>query len=235
MYQLKKGILYRNGERIFGLGESYYPSFHPSKYPVPPEGDRIGEMKKDLAGMAALGFNHVRFAALGSVALDEGGTVRVDTPFIDAMIREAEKNGVSVSVREQGYAINLRDFADVEMVDWNGKRQETVWSDFIRTTLCHEGILEDNRTHAEALAEHYAQFPNVVALQIYNEPHYPGTQIYDYHGDTVRAYRRWLVEKGILSAEEAKDYQPPRARREQGERMWALWRTFARDSLTEFL
>ena len=89
MYQLKKGILYKDGKKSFGLGESYYPSFHPSKFPVPPDGDRIGEMKKDLAMMAELGFNHVRFAALGEVSLQGDGSVKVDTPLIDAMTEEA--------------------------------------------------------------------------------------------------------------------------------------------------
>lgn len=235
MYQLKKGILYQNGKRIFGLGESYYPSFHPCKFPVPPEGDRIGEMKKDLALMSRLGFNHVRFAALGEVALDQNGCVSVNTPFIDAMTKEADKNGISVSIREQGYAINLRNFENVEMIDWNGEKQQTEWSDFIRTTFCHEGLLEDNRTHAKALAKHYKQYENVVGLQIYNEPHFPGTQVYDYHEETVKAYRKHLVNAGILSIQEAQSYQPPRSRLEQGERMWALWRLFARDSLTYFL
>ena len=235
MYCIKNGVLYKNEKRTFALGESYYPSFHPSKFPVPPEGDRIGEMKKDLAMMAELGFNHVRFAALGEVALDEKGEVSVNTPFIDAMIEEADKNDISVSVREQGYVVNLRNFENVEMVDWFGKKQETVWSDFIRTTLCHDGILEDNRTHAKALSKHYESYPNVVAFQIYNEPHYPGTQIYDYHEGSIRAYRAWLVEKGVLSEVEALEYQPPRTRREQGAHMWALWRMFARDCLSNFL
>jgi len=235
MYQLKKGILYKDGKKSFGLGESYYPSFHPSKFPVPPDGDRIGEMKKDLAMMAELGFNHVRFAALGEVSLQGDGSVKVDPPLFDAMTEEAAKNGISVSIRQQGYAVNLRNFENVEMVDWLGKKQETVWSDFIRTTLCHDGILEDNRVHAKALAEHFGKYPNVVAYQIYNEPHYPGTQVYDYHEATVAAYRRWLVEKGYMSEAEAKDYQPPRSRQEQSAHMWALWRLFARDSLTAFL
>ncbi|MBQ7336495.1 MAG: beta-galactosidase [Clostridia bacterium] len=235
MYRLKNGILYKSEKKTFGLGESYYPSFHPCKFPVPPEGDRIGEMKKDLAMMAEIGFNHVRFAALGEVTLDADGTAAVNTPFIDAMVEEADKNGISVSIREQGYVVNLRNFENAEMVDWNGEKQETVWSDFIRTTLHHDGILEDNRTHAEALSRHYGAYPNTVAFQIYNEPHYPGTQMYDYHEETVKAYRRWLVEKQILTEEEAVEYLPPRGRREQGERMWALWRLFARDSLTNFL
>ena len=86
MYCIKNGILYKNGKKEFVLGESYYPSFHPSKFPVPPEGDRYGEMKKDLRMMREAGFNHVRFAALGNVSLGEDGDVCVDTPFIDDMI-----------------------------------------------------------------------------------------------------------------------------------------------------
>lgn len=120
MYQIEQGILTRDGKKQFALGQSYYPSFHKSKYPVPPEGDRVGEMKKDLAHMARLGFNHVRFAALGLCRLDDSGKLVIDTPFVDAMIREAEKLNISVSVRLQGYAVNLRDFKDVAMVDQHG-------------------------------------------------------------------------------------------------------------------
>ena len=96
MYKIENGILYKNGKKVFALGESYYPSFHPSKFPVPPEGDRMGEMKKDLKMMAEAGFNHVRFAALGDTSYDaETECVDIDSPFVDAMIEEAEKNGLS--------------------------------------------------------------------------------------------------------------------------------------------
>ena len=67
MYKIKNGILMHNGKKVYALGQSYYPSFHHAKYPVPPEGDRIGEMKKDLRMMKEMGFNHVRFAASGGV------------------------------------------------------------------------------------------------------------------------------------------------------------------------
>ena len=91
MYRLKKGILFKNEKKIFGLGESYYPSFHPCKFPVKPKDDRMGEMVKDLSGMAEAGFNHVRFAALGEVAYNaETKTVSYDGSFVDAMTREAE-------------------------------------------------------------------------------------------------------------------------------------------------
>lgn len=235
MYQIKNSILHKDGKKVFVLGQSYYPSFHPCKFPVPPEGDRIGEMKKDLAGMSEAGFNHVRFAALGDVTLNEDGSLSVNTPFIDAMTEEAAKNDLSVSIREQGYTVNLRNFEDVLMIDWNGTPQGTYWSDFIRTTMCHEGILEDNKVFAKALAEHYEKYDNVVGYQIYNEPHYPGDQVFDYHETFIAAYRKWLVKKGHMTAEEAADYQPPRGRKEQSEHMWALWRLFAQEALTNFL
>ena len=38
-----------------------------------------------------------------------------------------------------------------------------------------------------------------------------------------------------MTAEEAENYEPPRSRKEQTARMWALWRLFSRDSLTNFL
>ena len=237
MYEIKNGILEKDGKKVIAIGESYYPSFNPTKFPVMPDADRIGEMKKDLCMMAEAGFNHVRFAALGEVGLDENGDLSVDTPFIDAMTEEADKNGISVSIREQGFAVNLRGFDGVDMIDENGNPQENAWSDFIRTTMSHEGILEDNRTYAEGLAAHFAAFPAVVGFQIFNEPHYPmkSETYYDYHPTQIEAYRKWLVEKGYMSAEEAKDYYPPRKRKEKSPREWALWRLFSRDALTRFL
>lgn len=231
MYKIENGKLYRDGKETFCLGQSYYPSFNPTKFPVPPEGDRMGEMVKDLKGMADMGFNHVRFAALGEVTAD----LQVNTPFIDAMTEEAQKNDMSVSIREQGFSVNLRGFTDADMVDWNGAAPVYKWFDFIRSTLHHPGILEDNRVYAAALAKHYAQFPNVIAYQIYNEPHFPSGGMYDYHPETIKVYRKWLVEAGEMTAEEAENYEPPRGRKEQSPRMWALWRIFSRDSITNFL
>ena len=64
MYNINNSILEKDGEKVYAIGQSYYPSFHEEKYPVPPHGDRIGEMKKDLKEMAEMGFNHVRFATI---------------------------------------------------------------------------------------------------------------------------------------------------------------------------
>ncbi|MBR2467122.1 MAG: beta-galactosidase [Clostridia bacterium] len=238
MYRIKRGRLFSDGKAVFALGQSYYPSFHTAKYPVAPEGDRIGEMKKDLRGMRDMGFNHVRFAALGEVTLGDDGKVKVSTPFIDEMIKEADALGLSVSVRLEGYSVNLRGFKDTEPVNWNGEVMDdsrTKWYDFVRTTTCHDGLLEDDRTYATALAEHYKSFKNVVGFQIYNEPHMPGVDVCDYHPLAIEKYRAWLTERGVLTEEEAKDYEPPRSREEGSPRMWALWRLFSRDMMTAFL
>ena len=237
MYKIKNGILYKNEKKTFVIGESYYPSFHPSKFPVPPEGDRYGEMIKDLKMMSEAGFNHVRFAAVGDTGLGENGKVEVRTPFVDDMIKEAAKNDLSVSIRQQGFSVNLRGFTDADMIDRNGYKTEFRWSDFVRTTLNHEGILEDNRTYARAVAEHYAKSENVVAYQMYNEPKYPQDRknILDYHPKTIKTYRQWLVEKGVFTEQETEIYDPPHSRDEQSPRMWALWRIFSIENMNAFL
>ncbi len=238
MYKIKNGLMYEDEKKRFALGQSYYPSFHPSKFPVMPDGDRIGEMKKDLRGMKEMGFNHVRFAALGNVTL-ENGEIKIDTPFIDAMIEEAGRIGLSVSIRLQGFTVNLRGFDDADMISWNGEKygveQPKRWCDFVRTTLYHEGINEDNDLYAKSLAEHYKKYENVVGFQIYNEPHYPGGIVYDYHPKTLKAYRKWAAERGVITKDEAKDYEPPRSRHEKSPEEWAYWCLFSMESLTQFL
>ncbi len=238
MFRIENSMLYRDGKKTFVLGQSYYPSFHPCKFPVKPEDDRMGEMVKDLRMMAEAGFNHVRFAALGDVTHDpENKTVSYDGPLVDAMTREADKNGLSVSVRLQGFSVNLRGFTDAELVDEKGNTPEFAWSDFVRSTLNHQGILEDNFLYAHDLAEHFADFDNVVGFQIYNEPKYPQPMaiICDYNPHNIAAFRTWLVSKGVMTAQEADGYEPPRGRRDQTAQMWALWRMFSMETLTAFL
>ena len=156
MYKIKNGILEKDGKKVFCLGQSYYPSFHVAKYPVPPHGDRIGEMKKDLRMMSEMGFNHVRYAAIGDVKLKADETLEINTPFVDSMIEEADKNDMSVSVRLEGYVVNLHDYQDVLMVDNKGNVQDIgVWLNFIQSTLHHEGIKADNIFHAAELSKHY--------------------------------------------------------------------------------
>ncbi|MEE1013754.1 MAG: beta-galactosidase [Clostridia bacterium] len=196
----------------------------------------MGEMKKDFRLMKEMGFQHIRIAAIGTTKLDENGRIVIDTPFVDAMIEEAERLDISISVRLHGFSVNLRDFKNVLMVDNEGNPQDTtVWLNFIQATMCHEGLLEDNFVYSKALSEKYAKKSNVVGYQIYNEPHYPSSAVYDYHETTVSAYRKWLVEQGVMTEADAKDYQPPKSRAEESPEMWALWRRFSQHCLDNFL
>lgn len=236
MYKIENGILTKDGKKVFCIGQSYYPSFHKAKYPVPPEGDRAGEMKKDLKMMSEMGFNHVRYAAIGDVELKDEKNLDIDTPFVNSMIEEADKNGMSVSLRLEGYVVNLHNYEDVLMIDNKGNPQDVnIWSDFIQSTLHHSGLKQDNKFHAGEMAKYYKKFDNMVAYQIYNEPHYPSGHFFDYHPCAIEAYRIWLAENGYMSQAEAKSYNPPRTRDEQTPHLWAIWRIFSRDSLTNFL
>lgn len=238
MYTVGNGFLHKDGKKLFVLGESYYPSFHPCKFPVKPEADRYGEMVKDLRMMAEAGFNHVRFAALGDVTYDEASrAVCYHGEFVDALTREAEKNDLSVSMRLQGFSVNLRGFTDDQLMDEKGNTPNFAWSDFVRSTLNHPGILEDNHVYARDLGAHFAEFQNVVAYQIYNEPKYPQPMaiICDYNPLNIAAFRKWLVDGGHMTQEEAAIYEPPRGRRDQTPEAWALWRMFSMDTLTAFL
>lgn len=236
MYKINNGFLEKNGKKVFCIGQSYYPSFHHAKYPVPPQGDRYGEMKKDLKMMSEMGFNHVRYATIGDINFKKDETLEFNTPFVNSMIEEANKNDMSVSLRLQGFIINLHNYENVLMIDNKGKPQDTtIWSDFIQSTLHHQGINEDNIFYAQETSKFYKQFSNVVAYQIYNEPHYPTGDFFDYHPITISAYRKWLVDNNHMEESEAKEYEPPRSRNEQSAHLWALWRLFSRDSLTKFL
>ena len=193
-YKIEKGFLVHNGKKVFAIGQSYYPSFHKYKFPVPPEGDRIGEMKKDIAQMREVGFNHIRFAAIGNTRL-ENDKLLVDTPLVDQMIEEADKNDISISVRLQGYTPNLRSRDDVRMVDNLGVGLDpNVWYNFIQSSMCNPNIIADDRTLVEGLTKHYEQYANVVGYQIYNEPHYPREKVYDYSPSVCEKYKEWLVE-----------------------------------------
>ena len=82
MYTIQNGKLYRDGKAVFGVGVSYYASYHARKVPVPPDGDRIGELKKDLQGMADFGLNLVRCAALCDMKYNAQHDVEADTGFM---------------------------------------------------------------------------------------------------------------------------------------------------------
>jgi hypothetical protein len=227
MFELKNGILYENHRPVFALGQSYYPSYHPQKVPVPPEGDRIGALQQDIKEMADAGFNLVRMAALGEVKRN-GEAVQVDFPLVDAIIDRAEAVGMATMVRLQGYGVNLSGFDDETMLNENNEEMPFHWGWFVRNCLNHPGILKDNEDATVASAAHFKNKPSVVSFQIYNEPAYPTEHFYDYHPYSIAAWRTWLVERGYKTAQEAAKLDPPRKRPAPGEDKanWIQWRLF---------
>ena len=94
MWKIENGILHKDGNPTYAIGLSYYPSYREDKVPVPRDGDRIGEMKKDLRRMKECGFNIVRFAALGDIRRENGKIVA------DHLVYDLAKS----------YKMNLRNF-----------------------------------------------------------------------------------------------------------------------------
>lgn len=229
-YQLKNGVLFRDGAPVIALGQSYYPSFHQAKYPVPPEGDRVGVMKQDFQAMREAGFNFVRVAALGDVFL-RGEKIHVETPFADQMVRELQAQNLAASVRLQGYVMNLHGYEDYLMRNERDEPMEKNWAAFMQSSLFHEGVMRDNRLASQALARHFEALPGVVSYQIYNEPHYPYNGVFDYHPATLAAYRAWERSQGLPEED------PPRRRPLPGEdpEPWIRWRQFNMDALSGFL
>ncbi|MFA6506760.1 MAG: alpha-amylase family protein [Treponemataceae bacterium] len=236
MFTLKNGILYRDNRPVFALGLSYYPSYHPQKVPVPPEGDREGEMAQDISEMVDAGFNVVRMAALGEVRR-EAGSVKVDFPFIDRLIARAENAGLASMVRLQGYGVNLSGFTDNLMLNQRGEEMPFHWGWFVRNCLNHAGILKDNEEATRVSAAHFKRFPSVVSFQIYNEPAYPAIDYYDYNPHSIRAWREWLAERGYTPASEAATLDAPRKRPvfEAERSLWMRWRLFHYERMNDFL
>lgn len=241
-YEIINGIIHEDGRPTFALGASYYPSFLPSKYPVPESGDRLGEMRKDFKLMRECGMQFVRCAALGTVEPD-GDSLRVDTPFIDEMAREAEKVGLGLSVRLNGYFVNLSGNENYEFVNNAGEAMEKYWSAFMQSSFFHKGARRDNYAATKALAGHFSRFDALISYQIYNEPHYPYNGVFDYNPATIRTYREWLAEKGVIPVEAAESYEPPRERPHFDSNKfprdkvleWVRWREFSCKAMSDFL
>ena len=232
MYEVRNGILYQDGRRQIVLGQSYYPSFHEKKYPVPPKGDRVGEMRGDMRAMRQAGFNFVRMAALGEVRRNERGEVEVSAPFIDECVRECIRQEMLPSIRLQGYVMDLSGNIDWMMRNEKDEDMEQSWSAFIRNSLFHQGILRDNWDATQALTRHFLGL-SVHSFQIYNEPHYAYNGIFDYHPAALAAYADWLEQRG-------KTPEPPPRAIPDGcdgakKRRWADWRIFSAEAMSRFL
>lgn len=237
MAEIKNGILYIDKEPVIALGTHYYPSYHPQKVPVPETGDRLAEMKEDLADMKKAGFHIVRTAALGEVYRDAAGVTHAGFPFIDAMLEECARQELSAFVRLQGYDVNLSGITDGGMLDQNNEPMPPFWGWFVRNCLNHPGILRDNEDATVASAAHFCGNDTVLGYQIYNEPGYPTEGFYDYNPHSIAAWRRWLAETGKCDAETAEKAEPPRRRPAPGEDifLWESWRLFHFIRMNEYL
>ena len=174
MYSMKNGILYENGRPVFCVGLSYYPSYHERKVPVPEDGDRVGEMKKDLRRMKEAGFNLVRAASIGDVKR-VNGELEIHTEFIERLLDEADQVDIASMMRLQGYSMNLSGYDDFYMINSKGEEMDkTRWYDFLQNSMYHPGILRDNDDGTRALAALYAVIavvrsvlePKIVAAQV---------------------------------------------------------------------
>jgi hypothetical protein len=237
MYELKNGILCHDGQAEIGLGVSYFASFHPEKWPVAADDDRIGQMRLDIREIAEFGFNHIRCAAFEQLWWDQD-EIKFDFPFIDAMLTETAKNGLAAIVRLHGYSMNHRNHPDNQLVNERGESSDLLSQSFVHDCLSNQAVMADARQATRTLACHFAGFTDVIGFQIYNEPAYPWSGgVYDYSPCTIAAYRTWLVDHGHQSAAAARTYEPPRRVPVCGEdpTEWIRFRRFNTDRMTAML
>ncbi|MBR2339669.1 MAG: beta-galactosidase [Clostridia bacterium] len=236
MYSIKNGIMYKNGRPVIGIGVAYYASFNPYKYPVPPEGNRIGEMKEDIPHIASMGFNMIRTCAFGKTERING-EVAGAYPFAEALVGEAEENGLAVLLRLQDYSMYMGD--DPDSVKQRNERDVPVNQNrtFVPDCINHPDVIRDNNEATEYISKHFSKFKNVVLQLMYNEPSYSYDDFHDYHKETIKAYKKWLLDNGYETEKGIKNLNPPRRRPnpDEDDTDWILWRTFQMNKMSEFL
>lgn len=238
MFEIKNGIMYKDGKKVLGLGAAYYASFHKLKMPVPPFSDQIGEMKKDIAKMKDAGMNIVRTAALGKFDCSGGSGKFIPSPLIDEMMKTIEENELAAFIRIQGYSMKLKDYENTSMISSTGSPYKDLdWSNFLNDSIHHSQVASDNYSGTKIIADHYKDMDSIVAFLTYNEPHYPADGVYDYSEYAINDYRKWLKENNINLSDNLDTYEPPRHRPKEGERIedWVYWRMFSMNSMSEYL
>lgn len=235
-HEIINGIYYRDGKPTLALGVSYYPSFHYAKYQVPPSGDRIGNMRLDLADIQKCGFHFIRAAAL-CTPYTENDKVRFESDFIDELARHCDTYDLACSLRLQGYVTNFRGNTDYIMKNERDEEMKQSWSAFMLASFFHEGINRDTMDLTQALAAHFRKFNAVFSFQIFNEPHYAANGVFDYNPHTLAAYRKTLFERGLMSEEQAQQYKVPRSRPTTKDEIaaWVDWRLFATEAMGRYL
>ena len=231
-YLLKNGILYIDGKAAFGIGSHYYPSYHSQKVPVPENGDRIGEMKRDFADMKAARINIVRTAALGNFYAD-GQTIKGDFPLGKAIAEELSRLGIALTVRLNGYDNGIEEYSDEKMLNEKGEPISNCWLQFITNSVCHNGAKDSNAKVTETGAEFFGKFDNVVGFQIFNEPAFPYNGFYDYNPHSVEEYAKERAKEG----KSGEDLIPPHRRPTYTEspEKWVAWRLFNTKRFNDYL
>lgn len=242
-FELRNGILHKDGRPTFAIGTSYYASFHPLKRTEPEGTDPYPSMRLDVRDIAAAGFNNIRTAALGETRW-EGGKLVSDTAFIDALIAEAASREVASIVRLNGYTMDF-DGGDTRPVDAQGRRLPPLptASCFIQQTLYDEALNRASDEATRQLAAHYGSRDGVVGFQVFNEPCIEfsspetGRLYYDYRPATIAAFRRWLADEGHMDPERAARIAvpvPPMSTDEDWS-LWGLWQLFGTASIDALL
>ena len=235
MYELKNGILYKDGRAEFALGTSYFASFNKDKFPVEPGPGRFTEAVKDIADIANFGFNTVRVAAFEKAEPVEGG-YDIDMPFINHMVSEIEKNGMASVVRLQGYTMNLKGRNDAVLCKADGSElNKSDVSVFIYDNFFNKELADDASEATRALADYFNK-SSVVGYQIYNEPWLSGKPMspLGYGKYAEEAYRDYLIAKG-MSREEADSIRIPDKFCEENADEWIRYRLFVTEAFMNYL
>ena len=232
MYELKNGILYKDGKAEFTVGTSYFASFNKDKYPVPPGEARFPEAVKDIKEISDFGFNVVRVAAFEDVT-PSGEEYDISMPFINHMVQEIEKNNMASIVRLQGYTMNIKNRDDAVLCTVDGDElDKNDVSVFIYDNFFNDNLVEDAKSATKALAKYFDK-NSVVGYQVYNEPWLSGKPFspLGYGKWAEKAYKEYLVENGL----NAESFEPLKNFSQENIDEWIKYRLFVTKKFMEYL
>lgn len=236
VFKIKNGIMYKNGKPVLCIGNAYYASY--AKWHQDPNNPElcIKEAKEDIALMKDFGYNLVRVAAFGDLSFD-GKKIKYESPIVDFVTKEISDNDMALAIRLQGYSMNVRNHPDGTAIANTGSSDPYFLNYvFMRDCLSNKAVVEDSVEITKQLAEHFGKLENCAVYFSHNEPATPGGVFGDFNKHNIEAYRKWLVNKGIMTEEEAKDYMPPKEKPKSGESPdeWIRFNMFCNDVMAEY-
>ena len=234
MYELKNGILYKDGEADFAVGTSYFASFNKDKYPVAPGKERFIEAIKDIEEIADFGFNIVRVAAFEDIKPTENG-YDINMPFIDHMVKLINQNDMASVVRLQGYTMNMRKRENAVLCNIDGiELDKSDVSVFIYDNFFNRNLVEDAKEATTVLADYFDK-ESVVGYQIYNEPWLSGKPFSPlaYDNCAKGAYREYLLDRGVPE-DQIEEHMPPKVFSEHYADKWIKYRIFVTEAFMKY-